>query len=126
MAMIVHPYLGAAAARRELARSTPTTRSTLGSVRDPFKGLSIRFTYRTARVISTIAAEGEQGCYPSNRFIADSSGIADEGQISRLLARLQRSGLIENRGVGQPKGERNAWALTKRGAAIHDALAVRA
>jgi AcrR family transcriptional regulator len=123
MGMIVHPYLGFAAARRELQRPVLTTSAAAaGAARDPFKGLSIRFTYRTARVLSTIASDPGA----SNRLIADTSGVADEGQMSRLLTRLQRSGLIENRGEGQPMGEPNAWLLTERGEAVHVALGVRA
>jgi AcrR family transcriptional regulator len=126
MAMIVHPYLGPTAARRELERPAPSTpRPASRNGADPFKGLPIRFTYRTARVLSTIAAEGGRGSYPSNRHIADSSGIADEGQMSRLLRRLQQCGLIENRGEGQPKGEPNAWTLTERGKAIHATISVQ-
>lgn len=120
MAMIVHPYLGSAAARRELEKPAPSTPDkTVPSAKDPFKDLSIRFTYRTARVLSTIA--DDPGA--SNRLIADTSGISDEGQMSRLLARLQRSGLIENHGEGHAKGEPNAWQLTDRGTAVHTALA---
>jgi AcrR family transcriptional regulator len=121
MAMIVNPYLGAAAARRELDRPPPETTgpAVLGS-KDPFKGLSIRFTYRTARVLATIAARPGA----SNRLIAGTSGIVDEGQMSRLLVRLQNSGLIENSGSGQPRGEPNAWALTERGEAVRLALGV--
>jgi AcrR family transcriptional regulator len=120
MAMIVHPYLGPAVARKELKRPTPATRPAFARAgADPFKGLPIRFTYRTARVLSTIALEGGRGSYPSNRHIADSSGIADEGQMSRLLRRLDSCGLIENRGDGHTKGEPNAWRLTPRGEAIH-------
>jgi AcrR family transcriptional regulator len=126
MAMIVHPYLGPAAARKELERPAPRApRATPRGGADPFKGLPIRFTYRTARVLATIASEGGRGSYPSNRFIADSSGIADEGQMSRLLRRLAQCELIENRVEGQQRGEPNAWALTERGAAIHAAIAVQ-
>jgi AcrR family transcriptional regulator len=122
MAMIVHPYLGSAAARRELERPAPKASSrSNGALKDPFKDLSIRFTYRTARVLETIAAH----CGASNRHVADSSGIADEGQTSRLLARLQRAELIENRGAGRKQGEANAWALTERGKAVQRALAGR-
>jgi AcrR family transcriptional regulator len=125
MAMIVHPYLGPAAARKELERPAPRApRTTPRGGADPFKGLPIRFTYRTARVLATIASEGGRGSYPSNRFIADSSGIADEGQMSRLLRRLAQCELIENRGEGRTRGEPNAWALTERGAAIHAAIAM--
>ena len=122
MAMIVHPYLGSVAARRELERPLPKTAGrSNGALKDPFKDLSIRFTYRTARVLSTIAANTGA----SNRLVADTSGIADEGQTSRLLARLQRAELIENRGEGRLKGEANAWTLTERGEAVHTALAGR-
>ena len=122
MAMIVHPYLGPTAARRELERPAPTTPpvSPRGGA-DPFKNLPIRFTYRTARVLSTIATQPGA----SNRHIADSSGIVDEGQVSRLLRRLRQCELIENRGEGQPKGVPNAWSLTQRGEAIHAAIAAQ-
>ncbi len=119
MAMIVHPYLGSAAARRELARPAPKATGTHnGTIKDPFKDLSIRFTYRTARVLATIAANAGA----SNRFVANTSGVSDDGQMSRLLTRLERAGLIENGGQGRIKGEANAWTLTQRGHAIQTAL----
>ncbi len=126
MALIVHPYLGPAAARRELDRPAPrTTNTTAHGPGDPFKDLPIRFTYRTALVLATIATEGQRGRYPSNRHIADTAGIADDGQTSRLLRRLQGVGLIENHGVGHAKGEANAWALTERGQAVQEAIGGR-
>ena len=122
MAMIVHPYLGPIAAQKELERPAPSAppSSPRGGA-DPFKGLPIRFTYRTARVLDTIASEPGA----SNRHIADTSGIADEGQMSRLLRRLESCELIENQGEGHTKGEPNAWALTERGQAIQAAIAVQ-
>jgi hypothetical protein len=122
MAMIVQPYLGAAAARSELKRPAQNPVEAVSAIKDPFDGLSIRFTYRTARVLAAIAANSGA----SNRLIADRSGVADEGQMSRLLMRLQRSCLIENSGEGQVKGEPNAWTLTGRGEAVHAALGVKA
>ncbi len=120
MAMIVHPYLGAAAARAELERPVVVTmHSTPRPTTDPFKGLPIRFTYRTARVLATIA----QDPGTSNRHIAESSGISDDGQISRLLGRLSKCELVEN--DGQVKGEPNAWKLTQRGHAIHETITTR-
>jgi AcrR family transcriptional regulator len=119
-AMIVQPYLGPAVARRELGRAAPVVLAAVADgARDPFKGLSIRFTYRTARVLATIAAEPGA----SNRVIADESGIGDEGQMSRLLRRLKQAGLIENLGEGHLRGEPNAWWLTGRGEAVHATLA---
>lgn len=117
--MIVHPYAGAAAARRELDRPAPkVAAAVVNGAKDPFKGLSIRFTYRTARVLATIADD----CGASNRTIGGSAGISDDGQISRLLRRLQSAGLIENLSEGHTRGEPNAWWLTKRGEAIHATL----
>jgi AcrR family transcriptional regulator len=128
MAMIVHPYLGPAAAQRELEQPTPNTpsviahRATTHGGSDPFKDLPIRFTYRTALVLETIATEGGRGSYPSNRVIAETSGITDEGQMSRLLRRLRQAGLIANHGEGHTKGEANAWTLTQRGEAVQQAI----
>ncbi len=122
MAMIVHPYLGSAAAQEELERPAPSApRAARRNGVDPFKGLPIRFTYRTARVLDTIASAPGA----SNRHIADTSGIADEGQMSRLLRRLESCELIQNQGEGHAKGEPNAWTLTPRGDAIQAAIAVQ-
>jgi AcrR family transcriptional regulator len=112
MAMIVQPYLGVAAARKELER--PAIVPSPAAPRlpsDPFKGLSLRFTYRTARVLSSIA--NMPGA--SSKQIAVAAGIADPGQTSRLLARLRHSGLIQDTGIGPTKGMARAWTLTERG-----------
>jgi AcrR family transcriptional regulator len=126
MAMIVLPYLGAAGARKELARPAPKiprTRASSSAPRepsvDPLQGLNMRLTYRTLLVLSAIATDPGA----SNRQIADHSGIHDQGQISKLLTRLQRLGLIHNTGHGQAHGEPNAWTLTPHGTEIQRALA---
>lgn len=126
MSMIVLPYLGARAASRELDRPAPkpwkaTTPPPRPGSRDPLEGLNMRLTYRTVRVLVVI------GAYPgaSNRKIAEGSGIADQGQISKLLTRLQRLELVENRGEGQRKGASNAWHLTARGAEVERAARPR-
>ncbi len=125
--MLVLPYLGAAAARREHAapapaslRGTPSTVSQVGrGPSDPLDGVTMRLTYRTARVL-----EGVSECAgASNREIADRAGIADQGQVSKLLARLERLGLLENAAEGHIKGEPNAWSLTVKGE--HVAQSVR-
>jgi hypothetical protein len=53
--------------------------------------------------------------YSNNREIADAAGLTDEGQTSKLLARLERHGVIENVGIGAARGEPNAWLLTASG-----------
>jgi len=112
MGMIVLPYLGPAAARRESeqplpapSRRSPTPRG------DPLRDLDMRLTYRTVRVLVAIAAHPGA----SNRRVAEQAGIADQGQISKLLLRLQNLGLIHNGGEGPARGEPNAWSLTPRG-----------
>jgi AcrR family transcriptional regulator len=119
MSMIVHPYLGPAAAARELESPAPAAATASNGhaparVQDPFKDLPIRITFRTARVLSVVATQPGA----SNRAIADAAGIADQGQISKLLKRLSDCGLIENHGQGHADGEPNAWTLTERGQAI--------
>jgi AcrR family transcriptional regulator len=130
MSMIVLPYLGPAAARRELERPLPTpsraVKASNGHVpvpaSDPFKGLPIRITFRTMRVLATIAEQGGRGAHPSNREIGQDAGVADQGQMSKLLRRLEKAGLIENHGQGQIRGEANAWQLTPQGQGVLHAV----
>jgi AcrR family transcriptional regulator len=131
MGMIVLPYLGPAAAAREFARATrrssPTPefacpeRTPPGGALNPFEGLPMRVTYRTLRVLSVI---GEQPG-ASNRDVADGAGVSDQGQISKLLTRLQRLELVHNEGEGHTRGAPNAWQLTPRGTAIQRTLGGR-
>jgi AcrR family transcriptional regulator len=112
--MIVGPYLGPAAARRELLRPPPhiwrgaerETRPAAGA-----GGGGVRITYRTARVLAAIAD------YPgaSNREIAERAGIVDQGQVSKLLARLASAELIANVGERSSRGAPNSWRLTPSG-----------
>lgn len=78
---------------------------------DPLQALPIALTYRTARVLGSIgAAPGA-----SSKQVALASGVSDEGQMSRLLARLERYELVRNAGGDPAKGEARAWLLTPRG-----------
>jgi AcrR family transcriptional regulator len=126
MAMIVAPYLGPAAARAERARPAPepiaamaggggangsiASGEILSAEHDPLHGVSMRFTYRTACVLEAVAAEPGR----SNRGVGTAAGIADQGQVSKLLARLQGLGLLKNTGPVH-KGAPNAWRLTGEG-----------
>jgi DNA-binding IclR family transcriptional regulator len=60
----------------------------------------------------------------SNRQIGEHADLHDQGQISRLLARLQRLGLLENTGEGQARGESNAWNLTPLGERVTEQLSL--
>jgi AcrR family transcriptional regulator len=122
MGMIVLPYLGTAAASRELKRPMPPrSERPLGTGRDPLRELDMRLTYRTVRVLTAAA----QAPGASNRQLADAAGVHDQGQISKLLARLKTLGLIENIGAGPLKGEPNAWQLTAKGQQIDQAIQVQ-
>jgi AcrR family transcriptional regulator len=132
MAMIVLPYLGPAAARRELALVDTGTGVRLPAGRngapaagaDPLRDLRMRLTYRTVRVLLAIDELGARGSPPSNRQVADHSGIRDQGQVSKLLARLRQLGLIESATGDRVKGEPNAWRLTRRGSEVRTVLGV--
>jgi AcrR family transcriptional regulator len=126
MGMIVLPYQGAGAARREQARPAPAQVAgvadrfvrVVGGERDPLDGVAMRLTYRTARVLEGV------GEHPgaSNREVAEYAGISDQGQVSKLLARLQCLELLANRGVGHLKGEPNVWVLTARGQLVTQSI----
>jgi AcrR family transcriptional regulator len=123
MGMIVLPYLGLAAARRELERPLPKTPARVRhAAGDPLRDLQMRLTYRTVRVLMAVAASPGS----SNRTIAEGAGIADQGQISKLLARLHNLGLIENVSAGAARGGPNAWTLTDKGWEVHGAIAHQA
>ena len=79
----------------------------------------MRLTYRTARVLEVTA----QHPGASNRAISEVADIHDQGQISKLLGRLQRLGLLQNGGEGHAKGEANAWSLTPLGERVTEQLA---
>jgi AcrR family transcriptional regulator len=129
MGMIVLPYLGAAAARREQARPVPARSVGAGepdapgrAVGDPLEGVSMRLTYRTARVL-----EGVAECPgASNRMVADRAGIHDPGQVSKLLRRLESLGLLANSGEGHARGEPNAWGLTPKGERVAQSIRIHA
>jgi AcrR family transcriptional regulator len=130
MGIVVLPYLGTAAAGRELARPSESSRRTdRGTARseangsrarfgDPLEGLNMRLTYRTLRVLAAIAAHPGV----SNREVAKGAGILDQGQVSKLLARLESLGLLRNDGEGGARGAPNAWTLTDRGCEVEQAL----
>ena len=122
MAMIVLPYAGPEAARRERERTPPpldgaTARNgaretVLQSRSDPLAELPMRLTYRTARVLLDVCDHPGS----SNRQIAERVEINDQGQVSKLLSRLQRIGLLKNTAIdASAKGDPNVWLLTGSG-----------
>jgi AcrR family transcriptional regulator/DNA-binding MarR family transcriptional regulator len=119
MAMIVLPYLGPTAAHKEQQRPVPKHRaSDARGSGDPLRDLEMRLTYRTVRVLLAIAAAPGT----SNREIGDAAGISDQGQISKLLTRLERLELVQNTGSAPRQGAPNAWMLTEKGAEVERAM----
>ena len=129
MGMIVLPYLGVVAARREQAHSAPAPAAgpadsaarmagMAGARRDPLEDIPMRLTYRTARVLEAIAEQPGV----SNREAGERAGVLDQGQISKLLARLERLDLIQNSSDGHAKGEPNAWTLTETGQGVAQSI----
>jgi AcrR family transcriptional regulator/DNA-binding MarR family transcriptional regulator len=122
MAMIVLPYRGHAAAARELqhpaSQPAPDIRATDKSrVSGPVGRISgsraiFKPTLRTQLVLAAVAEHPGA----SNRELSDHAQIVDQGQISKLLARLEGHGLLTNTG-GETQGNPNAWQLTAHGEA---------
>jgi AcrR family transcriptional regulator/DNA-binding MarR family transcriptional regulator len=119
---IVMPFQGGSAAQKELHRPAPSLKKNPARhYGDPLEGLEMRITYRTVRVLIAIGS----GPGASNREIATAAGIQDQGQVSKLLTRLEHLGLIHNEGVGPAKGAPNAWTLTDKGRRVEDAVRVQ-
>jgi DNA-binding MarR family transcriptional regulator len=115
MALIVLPHLGARAAGEELARPLPDlARPRTGPAQDEdgrlLERLNMRFTYRTLRCLIFLSEHPAS----SNREVAKGAEISDEGQASKLLARLVKLELIANRRPPGP-GTPNRWSLTRYG-----------
>jgi AcrR family transcriptional regulator len=119
--MLVMPYLGPAGARRE--RDRPIETSALAprdgaALSDPFKQAGMRLTYRTVSVLTLVA----QNPGSSNRTLGKLAGVRDQGQVSRLLARLKRLGLIDNGEADRSQGAPNAWVLTDAGGRLAEGI----
>jgi AcrR family transcriptional regulator/DNA-binding MarR family transcriptional regulator len=118
MSVIVLSYLGVEAARQELTRPlAPQSRgagvhlSAINSLSGAAARARARTTPRTMQLLSVIGERPGIG----SRDIAFAVGIRDPGQVSRLLARLKRLGLIAE-GTPERSATRKAWRLTAAGA----------
>jgi len=112
MFVIVLPYQGLAAARGELlisVRPHPRGRPTDMDARCNARGM--RLGPRMLKALAAIASA--PGI--SNREVAVAAEIKDEGQISKLLSRVQSQGLVRNARRADLVGQPNAWVLTPQG-----------
>ena len=80
----------------------------------------MRMTYRTARVLGGVAEHPGA----SNRLLSNYAEISDQGQVSKLLARLERLGLLRNE-AEHGRGEANAWRLTPKGESLARSIQTR-
>ena len=76
--------------------------------------------------LAAVAELGGRGSHPNNREVSECMGVPDQGQVSRLMMRLEGQGLLENirytgDGQGHTKGLAKAWRLTPAGQAVIDA-----
>jgi AcrR family transcriptional regulator/DNA-binding MarR family transcriptional regulator len=128
MGLIVLPYLGSTAATREQSRPAPghlrkpSENSDERLAADPLKGISIRLTYRTMRVLECVASEPGA----SNRRLSLLAGVPDQGQMSKLLSRLERLGLLANVRDYDVRGEANVWQLTPQGLQVTQTIGLAA
>jgi AcrR family transcriptional regulator len=120
MSFIAFPYLGGGAARIELSRAISAPEGFLRrqTALNASSGPGMRLSYRTMSVLAAIA--GEAGL--SNREVSVRAGVIDQGQISKLLARLAREGLIEATDKRHAQPNANAWRLTPRGSDLEWAI----
>jgi len=123
MSVIAYSYLGSSAAERELtqqlAESEAGTNGSNGSAtrNGLLAAIPMRITYRTLRVLSAISERPGA----RNRETADAAGITDQGQISKLLSRLEGLELIRNDADGS-SWTPNGWHLTRRGIEVEQAI----
>lgn len=117
MSMIVLSYFGVEAARAELARPCPRPSPATGIQLLAAEALppgghrpALRVTQRT---IQALVAVGERPGI-SNRDVAAAVGIRDSSQVSHLLARLRRLGLVEDTRASR-RGAQKSWQLTTDG-----------
>lgn len=121
VSLILLPYLDAKTRARELPRPArklsqlpqPLPSAWQAPVPESPKRpqIQLRLTHRTMLVLLALAEHPDA----SNREIGDAAGIRDQGQVSKLLRRLERAGIVTNGGAGAPRGSANAWTLTPAG-----------
>jgi AcrR family transcriptional regulator len=99
----------AEALARRLAIAAPGRRASQPTAGEPPAFLSDPRAYRVRQVVSYVASNPGV----SNRGIADAVGIAGHAQVSALLSRLARGGLVR-KGPARP-GYPNSWFLTLEG-----------
>jgi DNA-binding MarR family transcriptional regulator len=118
MSFMVLPFLGVRAARRELASARDVGASNHTVDLDVVKDAAGRVSSRASLLLSVICAEPGL----NSRELAARAGISSEGDASRLTARLERLGLIENTRDPSRRFGAKSWNLTAAGEHLHEAI----
>jgi DNA-binding MarR family transcriptional regulator len=120
MSFMATPFLGARAARRELRRpaetvASPATAVNIELLQAPGKRLS---HHREIKVLGILAAEPGL----NSTQLGSRAGIEDRAHVSRLMTRLGRLGLIENKPDHGRRPGAKAWRLTASGEQLQAAV----
>jgi DNA-binding MarR family transcriptional regulator len=119
MSFIVLPFLGVHAARRELSRPVDATSLKGNPALDWLYQPRGRPNHNAISVLKVIASEPGL----NNIEVALRASLnQDPGQVSRLLSRMARFGLIVNTLAAQPHGRKRAWQLTASGEQLEAAI----
>jgi DNA-binding MarR family transcriptional regulator/AcrR family transcriptional regulator len=121
MSFIVLPFLGVDAARRELRRPVDVTPAPVrhGVALEVLQVPGGRLNHSAVSVLRVIAAEPGLN---SSEVALRASLKKDPGQVSRLLSRLARLGLIQSTRNPRSTPAAKAWRLTARGQEIEAAV----
>jgi DNA-binding IclR family transcriptional regulator len=119
MSFTVLPFLGVAAARRELAgrREGADVVDSAGDL-DVLRDSGGRVNPRASLALSVIGADPGL----NNKQVASRAGVINGGHASRLLGRLERLGLIENTRACDRRFGSKAWTLTSAGEKVQSAI----
>jgi len=113
MAMIVLPHHGLPTCVLELTAPLPASpRRKLPAAMPAAPNSGLRLSQRSLGLLQAVADMPSA----SNRALAERVGVTDEGQISRMLGRLERHRLVHNRAAD--RAGPNAWTLSSKGAQL--------
>jgi DNA-binding MarR family transcriptional regulator len=120
MSFTVLPFLGVRAARRELTHSRPGSGPAANdaTILDPLRTHGDRLNSRAVSALEVIGAEAGL----TSKGVSSRTGVNDDAQMSRLLARLERLGLIENARERHGRANRKDWKITAAGQGVKDAI----
>jgi AcrR family transcriptional regulator len=127
--VVLSPYLDAESLQRELAKAQRLASMIAVEPTTTIPPAHPRVDVEVPRSVGSLGAYRARGCllhlaeHPgaSNAQVAHATGVRYQGQMSTLLTRLEREGLLVKRSKGA--GRANEWRLTPHGESVARALA---